>query len=162
MGVPQPSIFGTKIEPQMKKIQDGKILNTPKQVDAKETSHPTATEAYRILVVDDEALVRWSLTEVLRKAKYSVSTANSAEDALVHLRAEHVDVLITDLKMPGESGFELAARTKQIQPHCHVIMMTAFGEDASEERAKRSGVEWLIDKPVNLPEVIWLIKRMMS
>jgi len=144
----------------MKMNPERKTVNVTKEVNANDTA--PGIEAYRVLVVDDEALVRWSLTEVLRKAKYRVSTASSAEDALVQLRGELFDVLITDLKMPGKDGFDLATRAKQIQPQCHVIMMTAFGDEASEERAKQAGIERVMDKPVKLPDVIWQIKRMMS
>ncbi len=117
---------------------------------------------YRVLVVDDEALVRWSVQQVLQKASYQLSTANTGEEAILHLTSKQYDIIITDMRLPGEDGFAVAAKAKKINPACHVIMMTAFGDTASKERAKALGIEHFVDKPVDLAELVWLVHRLMT
>jgi two-component system response regulator (stage 0 sporulation protein F) len=117
---------------------------------------------YSILVVDDEALVRWSVAQVLRKANHRVTTADTGEEAILYLNSANQDIIITDMKLPGSDGFSLAAAAKKANPACHIIMMTAFGDVASKDRAKDIGIEHFIDKPVNLGELVWLVHRVMK
>jgi CheY-like chemotaxis protein len=81
----------------------------------------------RILVVDDDASLRRVLEYNLAKEGYAVLTADSGEKALALLDGERVDLLITDIKMPGMDGMDLLRRVKRASPETQVIVITAFG-----------------------------------
>lgn len=137
-------------------------MNTTELSVPKTGTDDVMPEQYRVLIVDDEALIRWSLTQVLQKASYQVSSASTAEEATLKLNSDAFDVVITDMKMPGEDGFMLAARAKKINPQCRVVMMTAFGDDGTRKRANKIGIEEFIDKPINLANIVWTVERIMK
>jgi CheY-like chemotaxis protein len=85
----------------------------------------------RVLIVDDDAFLRDSLSQILAGSGYVVRTASNATDALVEIVQELPDVLLSDLNMPGLSGFELLAAVRRRFPAIHVIAMSgAFVGDA--------------------------------
>ncbi|MFT4977415.1 MAG: DNA-binding NtrC family response regulator, partial [Myxococcota bacterium] len=96
---------------------------------------PTA----RILVVDDEPAVRTALRVNLAKAGYDVQVTSSAEEATEAAQGREFDVVLTDVKMPGESGLALLESIKRIQPETRVILMTGHGSVEDAVTAMRSG-----------------------
>ena len=81
----------------------------------------------RILVVDDEHLIRWSLEQNLKKQGYDVLTAGSGEDALRLVREEQPDLVLLDIQLPGISGMEVLEKIKDFDDEIIVIMVTAHG-----------------------------------
>lgn len=81
----------------------------------------------RILVVDDEEMVRDMLFDVLSQAGYTVKTAKDGNDAIAQIENEPFGIVITDLKMPGMSGLELLQRVQKINPDICVLIITAYG-----------------------------------
>ena len=111
-----------------------------------------------LLIVDDEAHTREGL-ELALEDEFEVFCASSAEEAVLALENEVFQVVLTDLRMPGDSGMkviDLAIRQPS-KPLC--IMMTAYGEvDVAVEAMKRGAFDFL-PKPVNLEQLELLIKR---
>ncbi len=116
---------------------------------------------YNILVVDDESLVRWSLYQIFKKVGYNVVTAASAEEAMEQLVDTHFDLIVTDLKLPGENGFHLAEQVKKRFSHCPVFLISAFGDEVSRKKAKEIGVEYFFDKPVDMGKLLWAATKVL-
>src|SRR5437868_3329366 len=103
----------------------------------------------KVLVVDDDPVVGRSFDRVLTPKGYAVITAENGEDALNKLHAEAYDLVVTDIRMPGMSGLEVAERVRAAQPWTPVVIITGYGSKASEERAKAAGVSEFLRKPLS-------------
>jgi DNA-binding NtrC family response regulator len=111
----------------------------------------------QILVVDDEINIRGALITLLEKKGYRVSGAGTAEQALEELQGSQVDLVITDLKMPGMDGMEFLRRLKERWPDTEVVVMTAYGSIDTAVEAMRCGAYDYLTKPIDrqrLPVVI--------
>jgi len=107
----------------------------------------------RILVVDDERSMRELLTIVLRREGHHVLLAESSEVALAALERDTVDVLISDVRMPGMSGVELLRAAKHLDPDIVGIMITAFASTETAVEALRLGAYDYITKPFDVEEL---------
>jgi CheY-like chemotaxis protein len=107
----------------------------------------------KVLVVDDDAAVRKSIDRVLTGKGYAVITAENGEEALRKLNEEKYDLVYTDIRMPGMSGLEVAEHVKAQRPWTPVVIITGYGTDAAESRAKAAGVSSFMHKPLS-PEMI--------
>jgi DNA-binding NtrC family response regulator len=103
----------------------------------------------RILVVDDHAKARDAVADVLRQAAYDVATCTSAIEALGRLAAAPVDVVITDLQMPGMSGLDFIREIERRRLDVQVLMITAHASVSSAVEAMRLGAFDYIEKPFN-------------
>ncbi len=106
-----------------------------------------------VLVVDDEANMQKVMRMVLEDVGYAVITAGSAEAALPHLRKDDVDVLVTDVRMPGMGGEALITRSRSEHPEVPVIVVTAHGTIKSAVRAVSSGASDYLTKPFEPEEL---------
>jgi len=111
------------------------------------------TALRKVLVVDDDPVVAKSFERVLSSKGYAVITAANGEEALRKLKDEKYDVVYTDIRMPGMNGLEVAERVKAQQPWTPVVIITGYGTDAAEARAKSAGVSSFLHKPLS-PEMI--------
>ena len=111
------------------------------------------TATRRVLVVDDDPAVRKSIDRVLSNKGYAVITAENGEEALRKLNEEKYDLVYTDIRMPGMSGLEVAEQVKASRPWTPVVIITGYGTDAAEARAKAAGVSGFVHKPLS-PEMI--------
>lgn len=111
-----------------------------------------------LLIVDDEKSTRDVLSAALED-DYEVYAAANGKAARAILESEPVDIMLTDLRLGGESGMDLIdhAQTLSSPPAC--IMMTAYGSPATAAEAKRHGAYYFVTKPLNLDEVELLLKR---
>ncbi len=107
----------------------------------------------KVLVVDDDPAVRKSFDRVLSSKGYAVITAENGEQALRKLNEEKYDLVYTDIRMPGMSGLEVAEQVKAQRPWTPVVIITGYGTDAAEARAKAAGVSSFVHKPLS-PEMI--------
>jgi len=117
---------------------------------------------HKILVVDDEHFITFTLKQHLEQEGYEVFTAPSAEEGLEIYKAEIPDVLILDVQLPGMSGLELLATLKKIYPENIVIIITAFGDIETAVRAIKSGAYDFVEKPFDLNRVSIIIKKALE
>jgi two-component system NtrC family response regulator len=115
-----------------------------------------------ILVVDDEPAQRTVLAGFLRKRGFQVVQAGKVEDALSELSGRTVDLVLTDLRMPGASGIDLLEGARAINPEVPVVVMTAFGTVASAVDAMKRGAADYLTKPIDLDELDVLIARTLE
>ena len=107
----------------------------------------------KILVVDDDPVIGKSFDRVLSGKGYAVIKAETGEAAIEKLATEDYDLVVTDIRMPGMSGLEVAERVRTKQPWMPVLIVTGYGSDESEARAKAAGVTEFLCKPLS-PEMI--------
>ena len=101
----------------------------------------------KILVVDDEAIIRESLRDWLADAGYEVFTAENGSKALELIEKERLGIVIADLVMPGMDGIELMKKAKEIQPSIEVIIITAYASIPTAIAAMKEGAYDYIEKP---------------
>ncbi len=116
----------------------------------------------RILVVDDEFLIRWSLQQDLGKEGYDVLVAESGEEALRMVEADSPDLVLLDIHLPGLDGIKVLERIKTDDPEVPVIMITAYGLVESAVAAMRLGAFDYINKPFNLDDVKLSIRKALE
>jgi DNA-binding NtrC family response regulator len=109
------------------------------------------TSRRRVLGVDDEELLRWSLTERLRSDGYHVAGLSAGRQALK--QAEQADLVLLDCRLPDADGLSLAEALRNARPSRSVILMTAYGTPELVERAAAIGVHSVLSKPFDLDEV---------
>jgi heterodisulfide reductase subunit A2 len=110
-------------------------------------------EKFKILVVDDEKIVRESMKEWLKEEGFSVTTADSGQRALDLMTDQPFNMMLTDIKMPGMDGVELLEKVKQINQELCVIMMTAYAAVDSAVDAMKQGALDYLTKPFD-PDVL--------
>lgn len=111
-----------------------------------------------LLIVDDEKSTRDVLSQALED-DYEVYAAANGKAARAILESEPVDILLTDLRLGGESGMDLIDAAQKLSPPPTCIMMTAYGSADTAAEAKRHGAYYFLTKPLNLDEVELLLKR---
>jgi len=116
----------------------------------------------RILVVDDEHLIRWSLEQSLLKQGYDVGTAASGEEAIKQIHEETPELVLLDIQLPGMDGLEVLQKVKEIDSEIIVVMVTALGVLETAVKAMRLGAHDYINKPFNLDELSIIVKKALE
>ena len=118
----------------------------------------------RILIVDDEEDLTWSLSRRLGRDSFDleVHCANSGHHALDVFKNHRIDLLVTDLRMPGIDGIELVSRVKDQYPQTSVIVMTAYGTVDAKEALNKIGIMGYIEKPFEFDEFKKLIHQNLT
>ncbi len=118
-----------------------------------------ATAALRVWMVDDDASIRFVLERSLRNAGMQTRAFESAEVALAALRNAQPDVLVTDIRMSGASGLELARAARELYPKLPVIVMTAHSDLGSAVSAYESGAFEYLPKPFDIDKAVELVRH---
>ena len=118
----------------------------------------------RVLVVDDELLIRWALRECLTAAGYRVIEARDASSGLAHLLKGRpkVDLVLLDLRLPDNHGVGLVARVRRLSPDIRIIVMTAHGDPDLASEAVALGAECVVAKPFCVDEMTTLVGRALA
>lgn len=122
-------------------------------------THATEAPPPRILVVDDDAMLRNLLADVLTHEGYIVDVAACGEDALARLDVQPVDLVITDVVMPGISGVDVLRNARRKFPDLDVIVMTGYASVDTAIRSIRLGAVDYITKPFNIEHIRVLVGK---
>jgi two-component system nitrogen regulation response regulator NtrX len=113
----------------------------------------------KILVVDDEAGIRESLSSILRDERYSVEAVESAELALERLHSGNIEVVLLDVWLPGMDGLEALSRIQSLPQPPSVIIISGHGTIETAVRATKLGAFDFIEKPLSLERIIVLVRN---
>src|SRR3984893_12907429 len=113
----------------------------------------------KILIVDDEAGIRESLSSILRDERYSVEAVESAELALERLASSSVEVVLLDVWLPGMDGMEALSRIQSLPHPPSVIIISGHGTIETAVRATKLGAFDFIEKPLSLERIIVLVRN---
>ncbi len=112
-----------------------------------------------VLVVDDEASNLASLEKIFQREGMRVLTADGAKTALELVRRHRVQVVLTDLMMPGTSGVELLRALKEVSPDTEVVLMTAYGTVETAVQAMRDGAYDFVEKPLKRMTIVKSVRK---
>jgi len=113
----------------------------------------------RVLVVDDEALMRKLVRKILVKEGYSVVTVSDPPEALQKLGDSKFDIIITDLCMPEVDGFSFVSQLRELYSTTSLIVMTGFGDADTADQVCARGADEYITKPFNEREIQVIVER---
>lgn len=107
----------------------------------------------KIIVIDDDRLVRRVFSAVLKKEGLDVIEADNGDDGLTMIISEHPDLVITDFQMPGKNGLELLSEIQRLKLGIPVIMLTGFGDVSLTIKSIQQGAFDFLEKPIN-PDIL--------
>jgi DNA-binding NtrC family response regulator len=120
------------------------------------------TTEHRILIVDDEEVVRDSLCKWFKGAGYFVESAAGSRKALEAIQEKDFDIALIDIKMPGMDGMELQDRLREADPELAVIIMTGYASVETAVRAMKQGAYEFITKPIDPDELSRLVVNVLE
>jgi len=117
-----------------------------------------------VLLIDDEEIIRQTVCDVLSKYGCEVEVARDGVRALAMFHARSYDLVISDIRMPGKSGYEIFAGVKEARPGCPVIFMTGFGYDPNHSiiRASKEGLSAVLYKPFKVDQLLADVRAAIS
>ena len=113
----------------------------------------------RVLVVDDDKIIRVPLRDDLKDAGYEATDVESAEEAWAAVEQGPYDVVVTDIRMPGMDGIAFLEKMKEAHPETAVIMMTGYGTVENAVQAMKLGAYEYITKPFDNEELLLILDR---
>jgi len=120
------------------------------------------SEKANLLIVDDELIVRDSLSKWFREEGYEVEVAESANEALTQLARHHYDLALVDIKMPGTDGIELQRRLHEVNPHLIVIIMTGYASVETAVAALKNGAYDYVTKPFDPDDISHTVSNALA
>ena len=115
-----------------------------------------------VLIIDDEPLMRISISDALKAEGYNVASAATGSEGLKAIKDTSYDVVITDLRLPEVDGVQILKTCRQISPQTKVLMITAYGSVDTAVEAMRIGAYDYITKPFSMDELILTVKRLIA
>ena len=116
----------------------------------------------RILVIDDDEFVRSVLSRTLAQADHQVTLAEDGGKGVQLFKEGEFDVVLTDLGMPGVSGWEVCRMIKEISPHTPVGMITGWGDERNRSKMEECGLDFFISKPFDLAQILNVVAETME
>jgi len=110
-------------------------------------------EKATILVIDDEPEIRNSLSEILSLEGHRVTVAKNGKEGILAFKTNRFDMVLTDLGMPGMSGWQLAKEIKELSPRTPVAIITGWGLQPDPQQMRRAGVDLFIEKPFRISDI---------
>ncbi len=111
-----------------------------------------------LLVIDDDPTCRYTFGTLLQKLGYQVGEAASGEAGLALLRNTPVDLVLTDLQMPGLTGWEVARRAKALHPNLPVVLVTGSTHAIAPDQPERQFVDAILAKPCRVAELLAVLR----
>lgn len=115
-----------------------------------------------ILIVDDEEGLREGLSKLLEGEGYAVIAAETGEEALQILQQSHIDLVLTDMRMPGMDGIELLKKIRERHGELGVIILTGYGQIESYIEAMNFGAIEYVSKPFKVNELKFIVNKVLS
>ena len=112
-----------------------------------------------VLVVDDDTAIRTAVSDIARNQGFAVSSVDNTADARAALKAHMADIVLLDLKLPGEGGLPLLEEIRTIYPETVVVVMTAYATVSSAVEAMRTGASEYLTKPFTMDELSDVLER---
>jgi DNA-binding response OmpR family regulator len=112
------------------------------------------TEQSTILIVEDEALIRWSLRQHLQQAGFHVLEAETGASALAHLSHDGIDGVLLDLRLADMNGLDVLRELRKKNGECRVWIMTAHGTPEIERQARQFGIDRFLNKPFDIWQLV--------
>ena len=116
----------------------------------------------RILIVEDEKLIRWSIRSRLKEQGYAVEEAEDGKQAFAALREDDYDLMLLDYRLPDTTGLEILERVRREAQELSVVMMTAYGTVENAVQAMKLGAFDYLTKPVNLDELVVIVQKALE
>ncbi|NLW56927.1 MAG: response regulator transcription factor [Firmicutes bacterium] len=119
----------------------------------------------KVLIVDDERIIREGIAAVIPWGKYGftlVGTAANGEEAYEIIKKEALDIVISDIKMPGMNGLQLIAKVKEEQPAVEFVVLSGYGEFEFARTAMQYGVKYYLLKPCNEEEILEVLEELRT
>ena len=108
----------------------------------------------RLLLIEDEPEVQAILAEMLREAGYGVTVAKDGLEGIEQCDRQTVDIVLSDISMPGISGWDVAARLRARHPHIPIGFVTGWGDQLDPERLAGAGVDFVVAKPFQAHDIL--------
>ncbi len=152
----------TTIRKGLRQAADGpnKVLGAN---DVKDTDDPILAKA-RILVADDEPNLRTTIHDILRKYHATVTVCANGEEAIARIETEDFDLVLSDIRMPDKSGYDVFATARKKPTKTPVILMTGFGYDPNHSivRASQEGLAAVLFKPFKVDNLLTEVRKALS
>lgn len=123
---------------------------------------PGARPVAEVLVVEDEAIVREFLARCLERAGYDVKQAANAGEAIELMNAAAADLVLCDIRMPGQDGLWLAGRLRARWPDVPIVMITAIDNAETVRQSRELGAVDYINKPVKPDQLLQVVRRVLA
>lgn len=125
---------------------------------------PSHLPPHRLLLVDDDPVLRETLTVLLENEGFRITSAASGEEAEAILQATRppFDLVLTDLVMPGKSGMDVLQKALAVNPSCTVLVLSGFGSVREATEAMDLGAYGLVTKPLQLDQFRNILRRLME
>jgi CheY-like chemotaxis protein len=123
---------------------------------------PPPTRAARVLIIEDEPEVQAVLADMLREAGYVVTVAKDGSNGLERCEEEPMDIVLSDISMPGLSGWDVAGRLRARFPTIPIGFVTGWGDQLDPERLTRTGVSFVIAKPFQTLDVLRQVAQALA
>jgi len=151
------------IRAALKQVQHGPNTSILGAADVKGEMDPVISGA-EILVADDEPNIRTVISDVLRKYHAHVTVAANGTEAISHLEGRHFDLVVSDIKMPDRTGYEVFAEARKRDTHIPVILMTGFGYDPNHSivRASQEGLQAVLFKPFKVDQLMGEVRKALA
>lgn len=120
------------------------------------------TDAYRVLVIDDEENIRDILTDILDSGGYDVVTAEDGQEGIYQFENSSFDLVLTDLGLPGMSGYEVAETIKRKSPKMPVGLVTGWGPNLDRKKIGPKGVDIVLSKPFKFDQVLQMVAHALG
>lgn len=116
----------------------------------------------KILLVDDDKLIRFSLTKILQEAGYTILEAKNAQEAIIQITAHEPEIVLLDHKMPDHDGIWVLEKSKEQYPDIQFIMFTSFADVKNAVLAMKMGAYDYLTKPIESEELILVIEKALQ
>jgi CheY-like chemotaxis protein len=151
------------IRKSLKQAAEGPNTSILGANEVKGADDPVISGAH-VLVADDEPNIRTTISDVLRKYRAIVTTASNGSEAIAHLEQAHFDLILSDIKMPDKTGYDVFAAARKKSQTLPVILMTGFGYDPNHciVRASQEGLQAVLFKPFKVDQLLNEIRKALQ